>query len=417
MMMEHRDKNCVVYLSYNGLMEPLGQSQVLAYLRHLSLSYRITLVTFEKADDLARASEREALEQVCKTLGIRWIPRVYRRSPRIPATAWDIAMQMWDIGRLSMAEKVDLVHCRGYIPAMAACLMGKMTRTPYIFDMRSLWLREMIQARTLREGSLTHLTLARIEKHLLSSANYVVSLTHAAVDHLQKTIPDADHGRYVVIPTCVELDRFRLREKSPSVLTVGSMGTIQSGWYHIEWLFRLYQETCKRNPDAKLKVVTRDDPDSVREVARKCGVDLSNLVLERASPQQVPEKIVEMSFGVLFFSTGLSKLGSSPTRMAEFLACGIPVICNRGVGDMPEIVERYGVGVVVEDGSEESLAKGVDAMFALLKVPDLGAKCRAVAENLFSAAWGAKEYGRVYEDIVVNNRCCCAVGDGEGNPA
>lgn len=41
----------IVYLSYEGLTDPLGPSQVLAYLKPLSaLGHRITLITFEKPE-------------------------------------------------------------------------------------------------------------------------------------------------------------------------------------------------------------------------------------------------------------------------------------------------------------------------------------------------------------------------------
>ncbi|WP_229381878.1 hypothetical protein [Spiribacter sp. 2438] len=43
----------VLYLTRNGLLEPLGQSQVMSYLRGLSRDHAITLVTFEKPEDMA----------------------------------------------------------------------------------------------------------------------------------------------------------------------------------------------------------------------------------------------------------------------------------------------------------------------------------------------------------------------------
>ena len=40
-----------LFLTRNGLLEPLGQSQVFAYLRGLSRDYEISLVTYEKDED------------------------------------------------------------------------------------------------------------------------------------------------------------------------------------------------------------------------------------------------------------------------------------------------------------------------------------------------------------------------------
>jgi len=45
-----KDKR-VLYISYDGLMEPLGESQVLSYLKGLSKSYQIYLLSFEKKQD------------------------------------------------------------------------------------------------------------------------------------------------------------------------------------------------------------------------------------------------------------------------------------------------------------------------------------------------------------------------------
>ena len=44
-------KPSVLYITYDGLMEPLGQSQVLAYLERLAPGRRIHLLSCEKTDD------------------------------------------------------------------------------------------------------------------------------------------------------------------------------------------------------------------------------------------------------------------------------------------------------------------------------------------------------------------------------
>ena len=45
----------ILYISYTGLLDPLGESQVLQYVRELACSHRMTLLTFEKAEALADA--------------------------------------------------------------------------------------------------------------------------------------------------------------------------------------------------------------------------------------------------------------------------------------------------------------------------------------------------------------------------
>ncbi len=43
----------ILFVSYDGMTDPLGQSQVLPYIREISKSnYRYTLISFEKKNDL-----------------------------------------------------------------------------------------------------------------------------------------------------------------------------------------------------------------------------------------------------------------------------------------------------------------------------------------------------------------------------
>ena len=396
-------KPSTLYLSYTGLMEPLGRSQVLAYLSRLSKSYSITLVTFEKPAEFSDHAARETLKKECEAHGITWLPRLYHHKPRLLATSWDLLMLLWDTWRLTTRNRAQLVHCRSYIPAIAAWLMGKVTKTPYIFDMRALWPEEMADAGRLDRKSIIYKALNWLERRLLRDAATVVSLTQAAVIYLKQKYPETSNQNYVVIPTCVDLERFHTaRDRNPELLTIGSMGTIVSGWYHIDWLFKLYNQALTQTPDACLKIVTRDNHATIADTARKNGTPIERIQFDRASANEVADKISDMSFGSLFFTAGISKLGSAPTRMAEFLSCGIPVIGNRGVGDMADLIEKYNVGVVIEDGSDSSLATGMSKMMDLLSDETLSQRCRAAAEDYFSADRGAQKYQAIYDQTIKN---------------
>ena len=59
-----------LYLTRNGLLEPLGQSQVMNYIKGLSQSYQITLITSEKPDDMANKQAMAQARADCETYGI-----------------------------------------------------------------------------------------------------------------------------------------------------------------------------------------------------------------------------------------------------------------------------------------------------------------------------------------------------------
>lgn len=100
----------------------------------------------------------------------------------------------------------------------------------------------------------------------------------------------------------------------------------------------------------------------------------------------------------MFFTEGLSKLGSSPTRMAEVLGTAIPVVANAGVGDVARIVQDHRVGVLAT--GPKVMAQALDALDHLLADPDMPARCRAAAEAVFSLETGTQDYRALYASIL-----------------
>ena len=95
-----------------------------------------------------------------------------------------------------------------------------------------------------------------------------------------------------------------------------------------------------------------------------------------------------------------SKRASCPTKSAEGLASGLPVICNSGLGDLDDIVEREGVGVLVDGFSEAVYSAAVRRLKGLLEDPGLSARCRRLAETRYSVDLGVNAYHHHYVELV-----------------
>ena len=164
----------VLYLTRNGLLEPLGQSQIWPYLRGLSSDHRITLISFEKPADRCDPAAVQKMHHQCVSHGIRWIPLQFRSQPRPWAPALAIP---------------QLVHARSYVPAAIALLLHRLTGVPFIFDMRALWPEELITAGHLQRGSKLRSSLLRLERRSLHESSAVMSFIQAAVAYLQQQYP------------------------------------------------------------------------------------------------------------------------------------------------------------------------------------------------------------------------------------
>ena len=377
----------ILYLTRNGLLEPLGQSQVMAYLRGLSLEYTITLITYEKPEDWSDIDAMARARADCESHGIRWLPQRFRAQPKIIAPALSMMRMVGLVRREISRNGVELIHARSYIPAAIALLVNRLTGVPFIFDMRALWPEELITAGRLRGGSLLHRAIVRAERACLAKSAGVISLTHAAVIHLKSVYPDElENQRVVVIPTCADLS--------------GCIGTVLSGWFRTDWLSSWIHVVAARDPSTRFEIVTRDDKSRVRAT-----LDPENKLKERldigpSSSEEMPSAVRRQDLSTMFFTSGLSKLGSAPTRLAEVLGCGVPVLVNEGVGDVAEIVRENNVGVIVDEGSVQDMEAAFEMLQTLLKDPDLPRRCRTTAEAIFSLEAGTKAYGEIYASIL-----------------
>lgn len=388
------------------MLEPLGQSQVLSYLRGISENCQISLISFEKPGDIADQQAFERVKKDCEKHGIRWLPQRFHYRPRIIAPAWSMLVFLFLCLREVRKGNAELIHSRSYIPAAVALLVYKLTGTPFIFDMRALWPEELITAGRLKRGSFMHKAIAWIERSCLKNAATVVSLTNAAGSYLKETYPEElQEQRLVVIPTCADLDRFVPLDTSESCAEEGPvyscLGTVLSGWFRLDWLRTFIERAVVSDPNARFEIVTRDNPVDVRGLLNFDDNLNSRLKIFSVPSHEVHKVVQQHAASVMFYAGGeVSELGRSPTRMAEILGCGLPVVANPGVGDVAEIIEKYRVGVLVTEGSEEAMDSATRKIEELQKDPELPARCRKAAEEVFSLESGTNKYRRVYRDIL-----------------
>lgn len=391
----------VLYITRNGILEPLGQSQVMAYLRGLSRDYRITLISFEKPEDIADQKAMARIRTDCEAYNIRWLPQRFHFRPRIIAPAWSMLVFFWLCLREVRCGNADLIHARSYIPAVVALWVYRLTGMPFIFDMRALWPEELITARGLKRGSFLHRLIVDAERKCLKHSAAVVSLTEAAVSHLKEIYPAELKGRCIaVIPTCADLDRFVPVQRPDGQKIYGCIGTVLSGWFRIHWLAAFFKAAAKHDATVQFEIVTRDDPDRVKAALQVSGETARRLTIYAREPQDVHEVVQSHSVSIMFFTEGLSKLGSSPTRMAEVLGCGIPVVANDGVGDVAGIIKRYNVGVLVKNNDQASMNQTYSELQELLQDTELPGRCRRAAEEVFSLENGTNAYRQLYERIL-----------------
>ena len=393
----------VIYISYTGLLDPLGQSQVLQYVVGLAPDHDMTLITFEKTEALQQTEQLRAAEAACRAANVEWYRLVYHRRPGIPATLYDIAVGTAKAVSFARSKKADVVHCRSYIAGMMGLSVKWIAGTRLVFDMRGFWADERVDGDIWQQGSVRYRFFKFVERQLLINADHVVSLTRAGVReigrfrYLKDRVPPVS-----VIPTCTNLEMFRpiARDCGHDLgFILGYVGSAGS-WYMFEQVARAVRLLFEARADASFLVINNGDHDAIRGQLREAGVDLGRVTIKAVPFDQVAAEISRMDAGIFFIKPLWSKRASCPTRMGEFLACGRAVLANGGVGDVAEILAETGTGFAIEAFDEATLRAGLDKLIEFAADPSSPERCRKAAEDHFSLADGVRAYSETYRKLL-----------------
>ncbi|MFH1507288.1 MAG: methyltransferase domain-containing protein [Candidatus Omnitrophota bacterium] len=397
------NNNSVLYISYDGILDPVGESQVIPYLRGLSKKgVKVFLVSFEKKEHLSKDLFKPQVGLLLKK-GICWQPLRYHKSPAVPATLFDILSGILKGWLLIRGNGIRIAHARGYISGMIACVLKALSGTKFIFDMRGFWPEEKVDAGAWKKGGLLFKAVKYIEKIMIKYADEVIVLTESAKDIIAR-----ERGNAVVIPCCVDLEVFSPGLDKPESLSLpsgrliisysGSAGT----FYNFEEAVNFFIFFKKKFPQAYFLILA-NNKEPVLKVLNKFKFKTEDYSVFSLSNKQVPAFLSQAEFSLIFYRRQLSKSGCCPIKFAESLACGVPVIISPGIGDCDRLVGEGKSGVVLKDHTLDSYRMAIEKIGSLLATRnDSIQNCRRLAETYFSVNDGINKYLSVYEKFNQN---------------
>jgi glycosyltransferase involved in cell wall biosynthesis len=392
----------VLYLSYYGMLEPVGQSQVLAYLKKLSKFNQLYLISFEKSNDLKNTSELLRIERELSDVGIRWYTLRYHKWPSSLATAFDIFCAIIIGLYLVKRYKINIIHARSYVPALAAVIIKSFIGTKYLFDMRGFWADEKVDGGLWKSTSLLFKLTKKFEKIFLLSADHVVTLTNAAVNEIQKFPYLKEHFLPItVIPTCVDLTRFtpnfnKESYRSTRVFTLGYVGSVGT-YYMFDEVINCFKKLQLLRPNIHFLILNRGQHCYIRQRLSAAGISENKVEILSVNHKEMPSQIKRMDAGIFFIKPVYSKQASAPTKLAEFLGCGIPCLSNSGVGDMSDLLEGEEIGVAIKSFDMETLSLDLKRFLSLVDNPYTSSQCIEVARRFFSLDIGVERYREIYD--------------------
>lgn len=407
-----------LYVCYLGLREPLVQTQVLPYLRQLkSDSVQVSLLTFEpRLKETWTSDEISKQRELLDAEGISWHFLKYHKSPSLPATIYDIAVGTLTILGIMRREGVSILHTRNHVPAVMGAIAIKLKGGKMVFDIRGFMPEEYTDAGVWPENGYLYRGLKRIERHLLRTADAFILLTEKAREIVFPGCTDTDNqGRPIeVIPCCVDFERFEkvaqisrdtLREElhltnRRVIVYLGSFG----GWYMRDEMTEFLSVAHKQDPCTFSLILTQSPRQMVIDRMTSIGIEAQDFLVTRVTPDEVPRYLKAADIAISFIRSCYSKQSSSPTKIGEYLASGLPVVCNVGVGDLDKLIEEKNVGGLLREFTPQAYLKTLKEIDLLREDTALAERLRGVARQEFDLVQvGRQRYRRLYHRLLHRN--------------
>ncbi len=396
---EDLKKQKILYISYDGILEPLGYSQVLKYLENLSKDFEITLISFEKAG----AEKLLQMQQYCSKRNINWKPRRYHQGLSSISHLFNIFNVLFAPFMEMFKGRHQIIHIRSYMPGLGLPLLKIFFNFKLIFDIRGFWADEKVDRLGWSKTSFKYKFFKTLEIKLFNQANTIVTLTESSKRVIQDNFYKSS-DQVKVIRTCVDFSEFNTDGyiKKPynfnRNLIIGYLGSIDTA-YDFDAFLRLIKNLDARDLKIELKILSKTTPEIINDYLNKNN--LSHLEYKVLFLERNKLSATINQFDLLGFSLkpSYSLIASMPTKIGESLACGTPIICNNFNSDIEQIIKLNKIGAL-HDFSQDLNEETYQKIISIITDDQTSSRCHAFSLEQFSLDLGVRQYFQIYKNVL-----------------
>ena len=131
-----------LFITYDGLLDPLGKSQIIPYLKSIANSKRkIKVISFEKNKNIQSKKIKSLRKDLLKN-NIIWNYKSFSENYGKIGKIYDLVKMFFFSLYLILVRKIQIVHCRSHVPAIVGFFLKKFFNIKLVFDFRGLWIEE-----------------------------------------------------------------------------------------------------------------------------------------------------------------------------------------------------------------------------------------------------------------------------------
>ena len=389
-----------LYITYDGLLDPLGQSQILPYIQSLvSSGHTFTIISFEKQD--RSADSIIALEKHLINIGIRWEKLTFKKGNfQLISRIISGVVAIW---KSRLRSKYDVVHLRGFMAA--AIYKVSLLRTPFIYDIRA-FIGEWVDIGRIKERTWLGRILIEMDRLSVEGASGLVVLDKSG-ELLLKEIYNIPSVPLKVIRTCTDTSLYSSKDKKASTQDKGILKFVFLGGalipYRPDLALKFVSELIKHGLNCHIDFINERDHEQIYLAVKDVNFPIDKISVYKLEKSDIPSALQQFDCGLIFNNSSRWRRVSSPTKFGEYLAAGLHTVALNGISVLEEFSESTGCADLV---SEQDLCVGlttdnIDRIVENIRTPNRGVKCQELARREFSLEMAGNIYAELYAEIEI----------------
>lgn len=372
---------------FNGLM----YQYLLEHQRQSKQVFRYHIITEEQQAYALPKEQQEQLQAELAQKNILWHPLPYRGGKFILfKKLWNFIHLFFKLWRIKREEKVKLIVGFLAIAGGYAFLISRVLRLKllvFCFEPHSLYMKEF---GIWSEKALKYKVLHQVELWQATKADYVTAPTKHTVQLLKDWHSKATISR---VPISVDTDKFhysaqqrsRIRQENGvpddryAILYLGKFGGI---YYSTEAVAKFCKRLLDAQPQLFFFTISPNPSQEIEQAYLDAGLQSSDFVVLNKIPYtEIEGYISACDMGMVAIPPLASQRYRTPVKIGNYLACGLPILLNKGIADDDDMAEEEKVGVVFDSLTQEDIQTPLLTLHSLMQEERvaLQKRCRAAA--------------------------------------
>lgn len=368
----------ILYLTYDGITEPIGKTQGLNYMLALAQNnYKIIIVSLEKKR-FYKKNKQNIKKEIASYNSLKWFHLRYFETRFLRFIFHILHFTGFFIIAFiaTLIYRPHVIHCRSYMPMLSGYILSWLFRKKIIFDARGFWIESRFDGKIWKNNILyktCFLFMKKLERKFYAKSSCIIVLTRDAKEWLIES-EKIKSEKIVVIP-CASDITCKVNEEYARHVIPCIHGCL-TDWYEYEKMFYFLSLIVKRL-NTSFFILTHDI-EKAKSLMLKFEIPFEKGNLKSVGHEEIPHYLKDASLGIIFLKDTFSMKGAFPVRLSEYICCGVPVVCNRTGG--LKFVEEYSCGVVLESINEDFLSNNFQYIVHRVmqlnrkKIQEIGAK-------------------------------------------